>query len=375
MDKDRQISELRKKLERRARDVERLSRWNRQLENGLSTLLNSRPWKIGRALGELQRRVLLRPSAPPLPESVERARERSRAWHASSEQAGREPAETRIAPLTRRPPMEVGRAASERWRLAAAEYILDSLRTLLPVTIIIPIHDACKNLERCLESVVENTSASAKLLLVDGANADPDISSLLEEYEALENVRVLRNEAHPGLARAVDRGLSESEGDVVLLGPDTEVTPRWLENLTLAAHTNPRTATVTPLSNGAAAFSVPEPDRENPTPDGLTRDGTGRLITQQSRRLYPQTPVGNRFCIYIKRATLNEVGSFDGKNFPRSYGGEEDFCLRSLKRGWNNVVDDATFVFHRRADSSGDKQREAAAPGTCEARASVRGLR
>lgn len=238
------------------------------------------------------------------------------------------------------------------------EYVMQALSTLERVTIILPVHNAYDDVKRCLEALVRNTTASAQLLLIDDASTDDRIPSLLAEYGNLENVRVLTNEENLGFVRTVNRGFSESAGDMVLLNSDTEVTPRWLENLRLAAYRDPLTATVTPVSDNAGAFSVPVIGRKNERPEGLGRDDVGRLVAQNSAFVYPQTPTANGFCMYIKREALDDVGPFDAENFPRGYGEENDFCMRARKRGWSHTVDDATFVFHRRQASFGEAKEE-----------------
>ena len=46
---------------------------------------------------------------------------------------------------------------------------------------------------------------------------------------------------------AVNRGMSESSRDVVLLNSDTQVTAGWLDKLQRAAYSAPEIATVTPF--------------------------------------------------------------------------------------------------------------------------------
>jgi glycosyltransferase involved in cell wall biosynthesis len=117
-------------------------------------------------------------------------------------------------------------------------------------------------------------------------------------------------------------------------------------------------ATVTPISDNAGAFSVPEIGVPNPTPLCLDYDGVGRLVAQHSKCLRPRTPVGNGFCLYIKRAVIDEIGYFDAEAFPRGYGEENDFCMRALGRGWHHVVDDRVFVHHVREASFGAAKQE-----------------
>lgn len=223
---------------------------------------------------------------------------------------------------------------------------------------VVPIYDAYDDLKRCLAALVRNTNSPARLLLINDCSPDPRISRLLDRYRDFDNVEIIDNGENLGFVETVNRGLAESKNDVVILNTDTEVAPRWLENLTLAAYMNPRTATATAVSNNAGAFSVPEVSKDNGVPSKLTKDETGRLIMQQSMKVYPDTPTGNGFCMFIKRAALDEIGYLDAENFPVGYAEENDFSMRARQLGWNHVVDDATFVFHRRSASFGERQKE-----------------
>lgn len=359
--REQRVSALERQLEQRDRDVDRLYRWLKQMNNGVSELLASKPWKAGEKLKRLHNRVLRRPTELTMTENLVRVRQRFRAWRTEYESArapvSQEPRQrphsgsTNVAPSS-------AESVRERGSLGIPEHILESLRGTGPITVLVPIYNALEDLKRCLEALGRNTTAPAELLLIDDASPDPRIAELLQEYEPLENVRVLTNEKNLGFVETVNRGFSESAGDVVLLNSDAEVTSRWLENLTLAAHADPRTATVTAISDNAGAFSMPDIGKKNATPDTLTKDAVGRLVTQHSGQLYPHSPTGNGFCMYVKRAALDDVGLLDAESFPRGYGEENDFCLRAVKRGWNNVVDDATFVFHERTASFGETKQE-----------------
>jgi GT2 family glycosyltransferase/glycosyltransferase involved in cell wall biosynthesis len=343
-------------------EIERLASWIEQLDAGVSLILNSRRWKLGHTLGQVLRRVLRKPPEPAAPVAIQQVRKEFNAWRNRSLRQKRSAGAAKTG-KPEKPSRDGARPAApyssntHDLLFVSSEYVLDTLWTLQPVTIVVPIHNAYEDLERCLKSLVDNTTAPAELLLIDDASTDPRVSGLLSEYETLNNVRVLRNEENLGFVRTVNRGFSECAGDVVLLNSDAEVTPRWLENLILAAHGDPQTATATAVSDNAGAFSVPIIGKKNDTPERLGRDDVGRLVTQRSGQVYPRTPTGNGFCMYVKRAALDEVGSFDAESFPRGYGEENDFCMRAQKLGWNHVVDDATFVFHRRNASFGDERK------------------
>jgi GT2 family glycosyltransferase len=228
----------------------------------------------------------------------------------------------------------------------------------LPVTIVVPVHDAADELERCLASLVRNTTGPARLLLIDDASSEPRTAEVLARYAGYSNVELLVNEENLGFTRTVNRALAHAKRDVVLLNSDTEVPPGWLGRLVEAAAGDERIATVTAISDNAGAYSVPRINERNRLPDHLSGDEIGRLVAQDSLRLRPWAPTGNGFCMYMKRAALAEVGFFDADRFPRGYGEENDFSMRAAARGWHHAVDDSTFVIHARTASFGaEKER------------------
>jgi glycosyltransferase involved in cell wall biosynthesis/GT2 family glycosyltransferase len=220
------------------------------------------------------------------------------------------------------------------------------------VDVIIPVYGAAAELRACLASVRRYTDLERHrvVLVLDGPQE--------EEVDA-PWAEVLSNETRLGFAGSVNRGIAASSRDVVLLNSDTIVTPRWIEKLTDVAYSNGDVATVTPLSNDATLCSVPRAFETNLLPAGHDAESFAALIERVSRRLYPRIPTGVGFCMYIRRAVLEDIGLFDAQRFPRGYGEENDFCFRALARGWVHVMDDATFIEHAGHASFGASRFEA----------------
>jgi len=239
--------------------------------------------------------------------------------------------------------------------LAASHRI--ALQNVPPPTIIVPIYNAYEAVCECLEALVENTSCPSHLLLINDCSTDKRIAPLLKKYGKRPHVEVLTNKENLGFTRTVNRGMSHARHDVILLNSDTQVTPRWLENMIYAAYRDPCVATVTAISDNIGAFSVPYAGN-NEMPAWLGRDEVGRIMAATSQGIYPDAPTGNGFCMYVKREALHQAGLFDHESFPRGYGEENDFCMRTLKLGWRHVVDDSTFVFHKRSASFGEEKQK-----------------
>lgn len=225
------------------------------------------------------------------------------------------------------------------------------------VSVIVPVYNAAEETERCLKSLVEQTSQASRIIIIDDASPDPRIKEVLSRFADIKGIDVVRNETNLGYVRTCNHGIElAGSDDVVLLNSDTEVSQRWLQNLRLAAYSRPNVATVTPLSDNAGVFSVPEINVTNSAPAGFSHGDMARLVLQSSRAMFPSVPTGNGFCLYIRRDAIERIGSLDAEAFPRGYGEENDFCLRALRAGLINIVDDRTYVHHvRSASFLGDK--------------------
>lgn len=223
---------------------------------------------------------------------------------------------------------------------------------ILPVTVIIPVFNAHDAVAECLASVERYTNSNAEILLINDCSTDDRIVGLLDRFSALPRFRVHHNETNLGYTRSVNKAIAMSEGrDVVLLNSDTVVTERWLETLRYGAYSRARVATVTALSDNAGAFSTPQIGVANPVPAHIAADQYAQIVTTAAQGRLLDVPTGNGFCLYIRRRAIDEIGSFDETKFPRGYGEENDFCMRALRRRWQNLVSDKAYVFHKRSQS------------------------
>jgi GT2 family glycosyltransferase len=251
--------------------------------------------------------------------------------------------------------------ASDPARMSPA-YIVDVRR--VRTTIIVPVFNAPSATAECLRSILRHTplDAANRLLVIDDASSDAAVNDVLQEVAKHRGVEVVRNPSNLGYTRTINLGCELAHrDDVVLLNSDTVVGPNWLRNLKVAAYRTPRTGTVTAVSDNAGAFSVPRPGR-NELPEGLDADAMARIVAS-SGGLPFEVPTGNGFCMYVKRALLDDIGVFDAVNFPVGYGEENEFCMRAIEAGWCHKVDPRTYVSHVRSASFGDRREALAEAG------------
>ena len=245
---------------------------------------------------------------------------------------------------------------------AAPWHLLSTTRP--KVSIIIPVYNAPDDLDLCLKSVLAHTGGEARLIVIDDASPDPRVTQVLAPYRDRHNITILVNDRNLGFTRTCNRGIEiAGRDDIILLNSDTIVPERWIENLIVAAYSSPRTASATPLSDNAGAFSAPELGGSNRIPPGLSDNDLSRLVAQASLATYPQVPTGHGYCLYFRRDALDAIGPLDAAAFPRGYGEENDLCMRALRAGFHHVVDDRTYVRHRQSASFGASKTELLAEG------------
>jgi GT2 family glycosyltransferase/glycosyltransferase involved in cell wall biosynthesis len=229
-----------------------------------------------------------------------------------------------------------------------------------PAVVVVPVYNAVEELERCLSALLAYSRPSVSILLIDDASPDARVRPLLERVrsENRRRVKIYRNRKNLGFTATVNRGFAlAGDADVLILNADTEPTPRFVENMRLAAYSGTRVGTATALSDNAGAFSAPISGQPNPLPENVSPAEVQRILLRASSRSYPEVATGSGFCLYVRRDCLDETGPFDAEAFPRGYGEENDFCRRAAAKGWTHVIDDATFIRHVRSASFGEERQ------------------
>jgi GT2 family glycosyltransferase len=217
--------------------------------------------------------------------------------------------------------------------------------------IVVPVFNAVEETRRCLEAVAETLDiAKAGVIVIDDASTDEGIRPLLAELPS--DWVMVRNEHNLGFVATANLGMAlAGRSDVVLLNSDTQVSAGWLEALLACAESDPGIASITPLTNHGEIAAVPEFCRPNPWPKDPAR--WARAARESGPPSYPDLPTAVGFCMYMRRAAIDEIGGFDEIAFGRGYGEENDWCCRASAAGWRHVLCDHAFVAHQGGASFG----------------------
>lgn len=214
----------------------------------------------------------------------------------------------------------------------------------LAVSIIIPSRFRADLLENCLRSVVAHMTVEAEIIVVDDGSSEGCVSRVAGRFPG---VRVVRNEAPTGFAKAVQRGIDLATAPVIhLLNDDTRVESGWLDR-PLECLRDPRIGAVTPLvlqDDGRV------PPRIDSAGDGYALSGRAFKRMQGSevprRRLSGCWVFGaSGSSAFYRREALRVVGGF-----PVEFGAyfeDVEVSWRLQRAGWRVWFAPESVVWHK----------------------------
>jgi GT2 family glycosyltransferase len=235
-------------------------------------------------------------------------------------------------------------------------------RSLLPdntrPVVVVPVFNSYDDVVRCYEAFFRNTPNDVPLLVVDDKGWDRRpfqvLKDLFEASAPEHDVVVLEQISNKGFLLTMnDAFAAAGRSDVVILNSDVIVGPEWLDRMQEAAYSSSTIATVTALTNHGTIVSIPIRNvATDDVPGGLSVDEAARRVAAGSPKLRPRIPTAIGHCTYVRRTALDVVGPFDPA-FSPGYGEEVDFSQRAIAAGFEHVVADDVYVFHKGGSSFG----------------------
>jgi GT2 family glycosyltransferase len=235
---------------------------------------------------------------------------------------------------------------------------LDGGAPAVDVSIVTVSYNVRDYLAACLASLAEGArDLRVEVFVVDNASADGSADLVEGRFP---DVRVLRNEANVGFARAINRGLRASRGRwLLLLDPDTVVPPGALAALVTAAERWPEV--------GVAAAALDDPATGQPqasfrpfvTWRAAFAQHTLAKPLLRHRRGPRWRPVADRptdvgyligACLLVRREVFEALGGLDEAYF--LFCEDMDYCRRVVRAGWKLLYTTDTRIYHHEGKSA-----------------------
>ncbi len=241
------------------------------------------------------------------------------------------------------------------------------------VYVIILNFNGSRWLQACLESLRATEYANFKTVLVDNASTDDSIGLIRRQFPEVE---LVANSANLGFSEgnnvAIRQALDEAADYVVLLNPDTKVTPRWLGELIAVGEREKEvgilgavqltyngeefnTWTTTALAEhldelSGKPFSSTKTHEEN-TKDENSKSSLLRGTScdfVEDREWIPVEWVEGA-CFAIKREVIERIGLLDPIYF--AFYEEIDFCRRAAFQEYKTAIVPCSRIHHFRGGS------------------------
>jgi N-acetylglucosaminyl-diphospho-decaprenol L-rhamnosyltransferase len=239
----------------------------------------------------------------------------------------------------------------------------------MPSLDVVVVSYQCRELlERCLASLEHDpfTRGEMRVHVVDNASTDGSAELVEQRFPRMQLRRLTRN---VGFSVANNEVLRHADGDLVLLlNPDTEVTPGALDAVSLALQAQPDVGMLgCRLVRDDGSFDHAA-KRSFPTPLSALAHfvGVGRRATAGSRLAQYRAPeldehasgdvdaVNGAFML-VRREALDDVGLLDEGYW--LYMEDLDWCFRFHQRGWRVWYEGGVTIVHVKAGTSGRHRR------------------
>ncbi len=213
------------------------------------------------------------------------------------------------------------------------------------LSIVVPCYNQHDATYECLTAVLENTQ-DYELIIIDNGSTPP----IKPPFSGFVETRVIRNEENKGFPVAVNQGVREARGGViVLLNNDVIVTPGWAERLSdcidvpqFGDDAAYGFSIVGPVTNYAAGLqrvqieSYGNKEELNKAAAALAEECAGEA---------EEVNFVIGFCMAFRKSLWEAIGPFDESLWPCS-GEEIDFCLRARAAGHRVGIAHDVYVHH-----------------------------
>ncbi len=228
----------------------------------------------------------------------------------------------------------------------------------LPI-ILLPIGADDDALDACLGALDAGTPAGTRIWLADDAQAGPRGLAIVERW--LQRTRLqadyTRRPRPVGEVAHLEEMLRAcGDADVVVLAPDAQPLPGWLQQLAACLARDASIATATPWCNAGEAAAWPRLGEISPPPADFERTAQACAAMPP---MHPELPAGIAHAVAIRGSARKRAGGLDASSYASWYAALIDLSLRLSGLGWRNALCETAFVARGGEGLPGDGDMDA----------------
>lgn len=218
-----------------------------------------------------------------------------------------------------------------------------SAAAALPV-ILLPVGVDDDALDACLGALDAGTPTGTSIWLADDAQAGPRASVIIEHWLKRTPLQADYTRRHSmiGEVSHLDEMLQACAGvDVVVLAPDAQPLPGWLQQLSACLARDASIATATPWSNAGEAASWPRLGEITEPPHDMERTAAACAAMPP---MHPELPAAVTHAVALRGSARQRAGGLDASSYGSWYAALIDLSLRLSGLGWRNALCETAFV-------------------------------
>lgn len=220
------------------------------------------------------------------------------------------------------------------------------------ISIIIPIYNALESVKDCLKSLKTNiVFTQTEILLIDDCSNEATKNFLKNFCSQNKKFHLITNNKNLGFIKTCNKGLQFTKADIyVLLNSDTIIPEKFEEKIINCFLSNKTIGLSSPITSAGACCCINFNKK-------LSLNEINALLDKKHKPRYYKLLNAEGFCFCIKQEVLNSIGYFDEK-YGFGYNEEVDYSYRATSAGWECVLIDNLYVFHRDHQSFGKNKRK-----------------
>ena len=210
---------------------------------------------------------------------------------------------------------------------------------VVPATFVILSYQNLDYIKACIESIRLTCEPSGyEIVVVDNGSGEEVVSYL----KAQNDIKLILNEDNRGFPAGCNQGIEAASNgnDIFLLNDDTVMLPNSLFCLRMALYSDTKIGAV-----GAMGSNAPI-DQKEPDVDTLDESISHALRNNIHKpSMYEKKIWLVGFALLIKNDVREKVGLLDERFSPGNYE-DNDYCLRILEEGYQNILCHNCLIFH-----------------------------